>query len=80
MAKKCPITHAKPLVGNRVSHANNKTKHRWLPNLQHKRFYVESLKMFVRLRVTTRGIKIIDKYGIEAILERLKNEPSLLQE
>lgn len=68
MTQKCLITGKRPLVGNHVSHANNKTKRRWLPNLQSKRFWLESQKRFVRLRVTTRGIKIIDKHGIEAVL------------
>lgn len=72
MAKKCPITGKRPQVGNNVSHANNKTKRRYLPNLQYKRFYLESEKRFVRLRVSTRGMRIIDKYGIEAVLNDLK--------
>ncbi len=72
MAKKCPITGKGPLVGNNVSHANNKTKRRYLPNLQYKRFWLESEKRFVRLRVSTRGIRIIDKYGIEAVLNDMK--------
>ena len=72
MAKKCPITGKGPLVGHNVSHANNKTKRRYLPNLQHKRFWLESEKRFVRLRVSARGIRIIDKYGIEAVLADIK--------
>lgn len=72
MAKKCPVTGKGPLVGNNVSHANNKTKRRYLPNLQHKRFWLESGKRFVRVRVSTRGIRIIDKYGIEAVLNDIK--------
>ncbi len=72
MAKKCPITGKGPLVGNNVSHANNKTKRRFLPNLQYKRFWLESEKRFVRIRVSTRGMRIIDKYGIEAILNDMK--------
>lgn len=72
MAKKCPVTGKGPLVGNNVSHANNKTKRRYLPNLQYKRFWLESQKRFVRLRVTTRGMKIIDKHGIEAVLNDIK--------
>lgn len=71
MAKKCPITGKGPMVGNNVSHANNKTKRRFLPNLQNKRFWLESEKRFVRLRVSTRGMRIIDKYGIEAVLGSL---------
>ena len=68
MAKKCPITGKKPMTGHNVSHANNKTKRRWLPNLKNKRFWLESEKRFIRLRVSTRGMRIIDKYGIEAVL------------
>ena len=69
MAKKCPITGKGPLVGNNVSHANNKTKRRYLPNLQYKRFWLER---FVRIRVSTRGMRIIDKHGIEAVLNDMK--------
>lgn len=72
MAKKCPITGKGPMVGNNVSHANNKTKRRYLPNLQYKRFWLETEKRFVRIRVSTRGIRIIDKYGIEAVLNNMK--------
>lgn len=72
MAKKCPITGKGPLVGNNVSHANNKTKRRYLPNLQYKRFWLESEKRFVRIRVSTRGMRIIDKHGIESVLNDIK--------
>ncbi|OGT42699.1 MAG: 50S ribosomal protein L28 [Gammaproteobacteria bacterium RIFCSPHIGHO2_12_FULL_40_19] len=72
MAKKCPVTGKGPLVGNNVSHANNKTKRRYLPNLQYKRFWLENEKRFIRVRVSTRGIRIIDKYGIEAVLQDIK--------
>lgn len=72
MAKKCPITGKGPMVGNNVSHANNKTKRRYLPNLQYKRFWLESEKRFVRIRLTTRGMRIIDKHGIEAVLSDMK--------
>ena len=71
MAKKCPITGKGPMVGNNVSHANNKTKRRFLPNLQYKRFWVASAQRWVRLRVSTRGMRIIDKLGIEAVLKDL---------
>jgi large subunit ribosomal protein L28 len=72
MAKKCPITHKGPMVGNNVSHANNKTKRRYLPNLQDKRFWLESEKRWVRLRVSARGIRIIDKCGLETVLNNIK--------
>ena len=72
MAKKCPITGKGPMVGNNVSHANNKTKRRYLPNLQSKRFWLEEENRFVRLRVTTRGMRIIDKHGIVKVLNDIK--------
>jgi len=59
------------MVGNNVSHANNKTKRRFLPNLQYKRFWVASAQRWVRLRVSTRVMRIIDKLGIEAVLKDL---------
>lgn len=72
MSKKCPITGKGPMVGNNVSHANNKTKRRFLPNMQTKRFWLESEKRFVRLRISTQGMRIIDKYGIETVLNDIK--------
>lgn len=56
------------MVGNRVSHANNKTKRRFMPNLQYRRFWVESENRWVRLRVTNAALRTIDKNGIEAVL------------
>ncbi len=72
MSRKCPITGKGPMVGNNVSHANNRTKRRFLPNLQSKRFWLADEKRFVRLRITTRGMRIIDKHGIEAVLSNLQ--------
>jgi large subunit ribosomal protein L28 len=60
------------MVGNNVSHANNKTKRRFLPNLQYRRFWVESEKRFVRLRVSNAGLRTIDKVGIDTILVDLR--------
>ena len=71
MAKKCPITGKAPMAGHNVSHANNKTKRRYLPNLQSKRFWLADEKRFVRLRISTRGMRIIDKHGIEKVLADL---------
>lgn len=71
MAKVCKVTRKSPRVGNNVSHANNKTKRRFLPNLQTHRFWVESLGRFVRLRVSAKAIRTIDKRGIEQILKEL---------
>jgi len=59
-------------VGNNVSHANNKTRRRFLPNLQYHRFWVESEKRFVRLRVSAKGMRVIDKRGIDAVLAELR--------
>jgi large subunit ribosomal protein L28 len=60
------------MVGNNVSHANNKTKRRFLPNLQFRRFWVESEKRWVRLRVSSAGLRTIDKKGIEVVLGELR--------
>ena len=67
MARVCQVTGKKPMVGNNVSHANNKTKRRFLPNLQSRRFWVESENRWIRLRVTTNAIRTIDKNGIDAV-------------
>jgi len=72
MAKVCPITKKRPLMGNNVSHANNKTRRRFLPNLQKRRLWLESEKRYITLRITTRGIRIIDKHGIEKVLADIK--------
>jgi large subunit ribosomal protein L28 len=72
MARVCKITGKRPMSGHNVSHANNKTKRRFIPNLQTHRFYVPSLKKFIRLRVTTKAMRIIDLKGIEYYLQHLK--------
>jgi large subunit ribosomal protein L28 len=72
MARKCEVTGKGPMVGNRVSHANNRTKRRFLPNLQYRRFWVESENRFVRLRVTNAALRLIDKKGIEVVLADLR--------
>lgn len=77
MARKCPITGKAPTTGNRVSHANNKTKRRFLPNLQYHRFWVPSEGRFVRLRISTSGLRQINKVGIEAVLETLKAQGNI---
>ena len=68
MARICMVTGKRPAVGNNVSHAQNKTKRRFLPNIQSHRFWVESEKRFVKLRVSTKGMRIIDKNGIDRVL------------
>lgn len=72
MARVCQVTGKRPLVGNNVSHANNKTRRRFLPNLHHHRFWVESENRFVRLRVSSKGLRIIDKHGIDKVLADLR--------
>lgn len=72
MSKVCQVTGKGPQVGNKVSHSQIKTKRRFLPNLQHHRFWVESEKRFVRLRVSTQGMRIIDKNGIDAVLADIR--------
>ena len=72
MARVCQVTGKKPQVGNNVSHANNKTKRRFLPNLQYRRFWIESQKRWVSLRVSNAGLRNIDKKGIEVVLEELR--------
>ena len=72
MARVCQVTGKKPLTGNNVSHAHNKTRRRFLPNLHNHRFWVESEKRFVKLRVSTSGMRIIDKKGIDTVLAEMR--------
>ncbi|MCW5613147.1 MAG: 50S ribosomal protein L28 [Rubrivivax sp.] len=72
MSRVCEVTGKRPMVGNHVSHANNKTKRRFLPNLQYRRFWVESENRFVRLRVTNAALRLIDKKGIDVVLADLR--------
>ena len=72
MARVCQVTGKKPMVGNNVSHANNKTKRRFLPNLQRRRFWVESENRWISLRLTTNALRTIDKNGIDAVLADLR--------
>lgn len=72
MSRVCPITGKRPMSGNNVSHAKNRTRRRFEPNLHTHRFWVESEKRFVKLRVSTKGMRIIDKSGIEAVLADLR--------
>lgn len=72
MSRVCQVTGKKPQTGNNVSHAKNRTRRRFLPNLQTHRFWVESEKRFVKLRVSTKGMRIIDKCGIESVLTDIR--------
>ncbi|MFM1892353.1 MAG: ribosomal protein [Pseudomonadota bacterium] len=72
MSRVCQVTGKRPLTGNNVSHSNRKTKRRFLPNLHYHRFWVESENRWVRLRVSSSGMRIIDKRGIDAVLAELR--------
>ena len=71
MSRVCQVTGKRPMAGNHVSHANNKTKRRFLPNLQKKRFWVASKKRYVTLVVSTKGMRTIDKLGIDAVIAKI---------
>ena len=72
MSRVCQVTGKRPVTGNNVSHANNKTRRRFSPNLQQHRFWVESENRWVRLRVSAKGMRVIDKKGIDAVLADLR--------
>ncbi len=72
MSRVCQVTGKGPMSGNNVSHAHNKTRRRFMPNLHSHRFWVESENRFVKLRVSTHGMRIIDKKGIDAVLEDIR--------
>ena len=72
MSRVCEITGKRPTVGNRVSHANNKKRRRFLPNLHTQRFWLETEKRWVSLRVSTRGMRTIEKRGIDAVVAELR--------
>lgn len=77
MAKVCPVTQKRPISGNRVSHANNKTKRRFEPNLHDKRIWVPSEGRFVRMRLSAKGMRIIDKLGADAVVARMRKEGTI---
>ena len=70
----CQVTGKKPMSGNRVSHANNRTKRKFNPNIQSKRFWLQSENRFVRLKVSAKGIKIITKLGIEKVVSDMRKK------
>ncbi|KOR28921.1 50S ribosomal protein L28 [Achromatium sp. WMS2] len=72
MSKVCQVTHKRPITGNNVSHANNKTKRRFIPNLHYHRFWVASERRWVRLRISTAGLRTIDKQGIDTVLATMR--------
>lgn len=72
MSRVCQVTGKRPMAGHNVSHANNKTKRRFLPNLHYHRYWLESERRWVRLRLSTQGMRLIDKKGIDAVLSELR--------
>ena len=77
MGRVCQITGKKSIVGNHVSHANNKTRRRFYPNLQKKRFYIPEEDRWITLKVSTQALKTINKKGISAVLKELKKEKGI---
>jgi large subunit ribosomal protein L28 len=74
MSRVCEVTGKGPASGNRVSHANNRTRRRFLPNLHSQRFWLESEKRWVSLRVSTNGLRTIEKKGIDVIVAQLREQ------
>jgi large subunit ribosomal protein L28 len=72
MSRVCQVTGKAPIVGNHVSHANNKTKRRYLPNLQYRKFWVESENRWVKMRLTNAGLRLIDKKGLDVVLSDMR--------
>jgi len=71
MSRKCQLTGKGPMSGNNVSHANNRTRRRFLPNLQEKKIWLPDEKRFVRMKISTSALKTIDKIGINALLKKI---------
>ncbi len=74
MSKVCQVTGKRPVTGNNVSHAKNRTRRRFLPNLHSHRFWVESENRFVKLKVSAKGMRIIDKKGIDSVLATIRQD------
>jgi large subunit ribosomal protein L28 len=72
MSKVCQVTGKRPMSGNNVSHAKNRTRRRFLPNLHQHRFWVESEQKYVKLKVSSKGMRIIDKLGIDQVLTDIR--------
>lgn len=77
MARRCIVTGKGPMSGNNVSHANNKTKRRFLPNLQYRRFWLETENRWVRLRISNAALRLIDKVGIDKVVSDLRASGAL---
>ncbi|WP_133129978.1 50S ribosomal protein L28 [Legionella yabuuchiae] len=74
MSRVCQVTGKRPITGNNVSHANNKTRRRFLPNIKTHRFWVEEENRYVTLKVSTKGMRIIDKLGIKKVLDQMREK------
>ena len=72
MSQVCQVTGKRPMAGNNVSHAKNKNRRRFLPNLHYHRYWVESERRYVRLRISSKGMRIIDKKGIDLVLKEMR--------
>jgi large subunit ribosomal protein L28 len=74
MSRVCQVTGKRPMTGNNVSHANNKTRRRFLPNLQSRRLWVEEENRYVTLKISAKGLRIIDKLGVKAVLDMIREK------
>jgi large subunit ribosomal protein L28 len=74
MSRVCQLTGKRPMTGNNVSHANNKTRRRFLPNLQTRRLWVEEENRYVTLRLSTKALRIVDKLGVKAVLDMIRTK------
>ena len=74
MSRVCQVTGKKPMSGNNVSHAHNKTRRRFLPNLHTQKFWLEGERRFVKLRISHQGLRIINKLGIEKVVKNLREQ------
>ena len=74
MTRECEVTGKKPVAGNNVSHAKNRTKRRFLPNLQNRKFWVESENRWVSMRISSAALRTIDKLGIDAVIAKMRSE------
>ena len=74
MSRECEVTGKKPVAGNNVSHAKNRTRRRFLPNLQNRKFWVESENRWISMRISSAALRTIDKLGIDAVIGRMRSE------
>ena len=73
MSRVCQVTGKRPIAGNNVSHAHNKTRRKFIPNIQEHRFWIEAENRFIRLKVSAKGMRIIDKLGIQTVLKKIRD-------